>query len=85
MPLQLQKTVSSDPASRNMKDEHKGPKEVVTSMSTEESRDYEEFLEKARLEEEREEERKKEALRIAIKDADRRRRNAGMDPWSRRL
>jgi len=55
--------------------------EVITTLNSQECRDYEEFLEKAR----KEEERKEKALLRAMQEAERRRRDANMDPWTRRL
>jgi hypothetical protein len=49
-------------------------------MTTQECRDYEDFLERAR----KEEERQNEALVKGIKEADRKRRMMDLDPWARK-
>lgn len=53
---------------------------VITTMNSQECRDYEVFLENAR----KEEEKKEKALEKAIRDADKRRRMMDMDPWAKR-
>jgi hypothetical protein len=49
-------------------------------MTTQECRDYEEFLESAR----REEAKKNETLLRGIREADRRRRMMDLDPWAKK-
>jgi len=74
MPLEIVK--SSD-----QKGDKKEAQEVISTMDSQESRDYEIFLEKAR----KEEEKKEKALLKAAKEAEKRRRDCNMDPWTRRL
>jgi len=49
-------------------------------MNSQECRDYEEFLEKAR----KEDEKREQLLQKAIRDADKKRRTMNMDPWAKR-
>lgn len=57
----------------------------MTRLTTQESKDYEEFLERARKEEEKKaEELQKELLR-GVREADRRRRMMDLDGWARRF
>lgn len=63
----------------------KTPTESMTRLTTQESKDYEEFLERARKEEEKKaEELQKELLR-GVREADRRRRMMDLDGWARRF
>jgi len=50
---------------------------VVSTVTSQESQDYEIFLENAR----KEEERKKKAFERLVKEAERKRKNCNMDPW----
>jgi hypothetical protein len=73
--LQRHSSPQSDPADDNPK---KSPAAVVTRET---SKDYENFLEKAKLVAELKE---KEMLKMA-KEAERRRREFNMDPWTSRI
>lgn len=68
------------PMSANPKSD-KSDKKVEVEVSSAESKDYLEFLEKARSEEKK----KQEAVVEAIRGADQRRRAMNMDPWAKKL
>jgi len=68
---------NSNVQSTDSQAETKNPLAVVSTVTSQESRDYEMFLENAR----KEEERKKKAFERLVKEAERKRKNCNMDPW----
>lgn len=73
--LQGLSSSQSDPSDGNSK------KSTAAAVARETSKDYEEFLEKARLEAEL----KDKAMLAMAKEAERRRKEFNMDPWTSRI